>query len=112
MPIHVIITQRALDDMEESATWWRENRSWGEAQRWCNGLERKLRELDDSPRRFPLAVEDAFVPHELPFVPYGLGRRPTHRALFTVDDESSVVRVILVQHVARGGIDPADLEVQ
>jgi plasmid stabilization system protein ParE len=104
---HVIITRRAEREMHDAAHWWASNRSAERANRWLTGLRRKLESLAKSPTRCPLAQENAQFPYELRELRYGVGSRPTHRAVFTIAD--NLVLVVAVRHLAQDQIRPEDV---
>lgn len=109
MTYDVIIAHRAHEDIADATTWWANHRSFEEAERWSDGIYAALESLSQNPRRFPFANEHHRVELELRQLQYGLGRRTTHRAVFTVDDDSAIVHVLLVHHVARADVDPGEL---
>jgi hypothetical protein len=57
--------------------------------------------------RCPLAAEDGQFPLELRELRYGAGRRPTHRAIFSIKDD--LVLVLAVRHLAQDRVQPHDL---
>ena len=103
----VIITRRAEREMQDVARWWAANRSAEQARRWLAGLDEQLRTLADSPMRCPLAAEQAQIPFEIRELHYGLGRRMTHRAVFTIRDDQ--VLVLTIRHGAQDRLQPEDL---
>jgi plasmid stabilization system protein ParE len=107
MTYHVVITQRAERDMSAAVSWWAAERSVEQAKRWLAGLDQELQTLARSPERCPLAAENGQFPHQLRELHYGLSRRPTHRAIFTVADD--LVLVLAVRHGAQDLLRPEDL---
>lgn len=103
----VFITERAERDIDEISTWWAENRSRQQAQRWYNGIAAAIRSLADDPERHSLAYETENYSYELRQLNYGLGRRPTHRVVFTISVD--VVQVLRVRHLAQDLLSPNDL---
>lgn len=65
--------------------------------------------IGDRPLRYPLAWENQFSPEDVRELLFGLGRRPTHRALFVV--RSELVYVFAIRHVAQEPLDPESLDV-
>lgn len=63
--------------------------------------------LAEHPQRCPLSPENSKVEHELRELHYGVGSRPTHRAIFTII--GSEVRVLTVQHGAQDVVHPGEL---
>lgn len=107
MKYPLIVTQRAEYDLLRAAEWWATNRSLSQAQRWLAGFERKLQTLQSSALRCPMAPENNQAPCELREMYFGLARRPTHRAIFTISDDR--ILVLAVRHLAQGWIDPSEL---
>lgn len=103
----VVNTRRAEWDLSTAARWWAENRSPAEADRWLSAIQKKIESLATSPLRCPLAPEHARFSAELRELHFAVGRRPTHRIIFTVADE--LVLVLAVRHVAQDELEPDDL---
>ncbi len=103
----VIITRRAEREMRDGALWWASNRSSVQAGRWLAGFEKKLKSLAHSPTRCPFAIEHEDFPYELRELHYGLRRRTTHRAVFSIADD--LVIVLAVRHAAQDLLRPDDL---
>ena len=106
MTYKVAITDRAFQELDSACKWWSENRSAEQALRWYNGFIRSIRSLADNPESRPFAPENYAFPHEVRELVYGVGRHPTHRALFTI--RSDLVLVLRVRHLAQGEISPDD----
>ena len=107
MSYPVIVDPRAYQQLEEAYKWWAENRSAEQAARWYNGFSARIFALRDNPEQFPLAAEDHAFPNEVRELHYGLGSRPTHRALFTTRPD--MVYVFCIRHVAQKPVTPDDL---
>ena len=107
MAYRVILTRRAERDLQDVARWWAAERSVEQANRWLNGFDEKLRSLSQSPTRCPLAAENADFVCELRELHYGLGRRPTHRAIFSIAED--LVLVLAVRHLAQDRLQPDDI---
>ena len=107
MTLRVILTARAKDALHDSAQWWAEHRSLEQAVRWYDGFLDALDSLREQPNRCPLAREHRRFPYEIRELHYGLGSRPTHRAIFTIRPDA--VLVLTVRHAAQGDIEPGDL---
>ena len=104
----VVLTARAEREMEDSACWWAEHRSAEQASRWLTGLERLL---DTPSARAPgcaLAAEAADFRYELREIHFGIGRRPTHRAVFTIVE--TLVVVLTVRHAGRDRLKPEEFD--
>ncbi len=109
MKREVILLPRAEVQLLEAALWWCENRSPEQAFRWLDGFEAALTALRADLSKLAIAREDAlfdfpFTVHQLT---YGLGYRPSHRAIIEVRD--SVVYVHAIRHLAQDDISPADI---
>lgn len=103
----VIITDPARDQLIASALWWSKNRSAEQAIRWYDGFLDALTTLTDSPNRFGFARENNRLPDEIREFYYGLGSRPTHRAIFRID--GNIVRVLSIRHLAQADLEPDEL---
>lgn len=102
MSVPVLIQPRAKQDLLAAAAWWAEHRSPEQAARWYDGFLAAIESLSENPARHPLARENGKFPYELRELHYGLGRRPTHRAVFTIRSEAVVV--LTVRHTAQRGL--------
>jgi len=98
----VVIRPKAERQLESMARWWAENRSHEQAERWYTGFMKAIRLLSQNASRYPLATEDCEFPFEVRELLYGLGKKPTHRALFTIRPD--MVYVFLIRHHAQGDI--------
>ncbi len=105
----VVITQRAERDIQDAARWWATERSLEQADRWLVRVDEQLRSLSRTPMRCSFAPENGRLPFELRELHCGIGRRPTHRAVFTIADE--LVLVLAVRHRARDRLKPEDLSI-
>ena len=96
--------ERAL---EAGYEWWARHHSPDQATRWFNGFIAALHELGDNPRQWPIAAENDLFPIEIRQMNYGLGNKPTHRAIFTV--RPNMVYVLFVRHLAQEPVTPDHL---
>jgi plasmid stabilization system protein ParE len=103
----LIIDPRARDQLTEAFSWWADHRSSEQAGRWLAGIERAISRLEENADQHPLAAESRRFPEEVRQLNFGLGRRPTHRILFSIRRDS--IYVFSVRHVAQGEIHPDDL---
>jgi len=78
----VFVTDKASGQLFEAAQWWADHRSVEQAKRWFDGFVRAIDSLQDNPERCALARENDDLPEKLRELHYGLGSRPTHRAIF------------------------------
>ena len=84
MKLPVVISPRADDEIQANHDWWAEHRSAAQAGRWYDRLSKVLSELSDSFGIRPIAPESSSQPFEVRELLFGLGRRPSHRVLFTI----------------------------
>jgi plasmid stabilization system protein ParE len=103
----VVLTRRAARELEDAADWWAEHRSPNEAARWYAGFSDAIASLERKPDGFPLAREDGLFPYEIRELHYGLGSRPTHRAVFTIRPD--MVLVLAIRHTAQAELTEEDL---
>ena len=107
MSYRVVLTDRADRELESSAEWWSQNRSPDQAARWYARFSDAIASLRESPERCPLAPENGLFPFEIRELHYGLGSRPTHRAVFTVRPD--MVLVLTIRHAAHATLTENDL---
>ena len=107
MKFSVIILPRAHRQLYEAASWWAQYRSPEQASRWLDGFEQALASLEDNPERCGLAPENDAFPFPLRQLLYGLGKKPTHRAVFEV--RGNEVLVYAIRHVAQRDLIPEDI---
>jgi plasmid stabilization system protein ParE len=101
------LTGKAERQLKAAARWWAANRSAAQAQRWYDGFLRAILSLSQHPDRCPLARENDKFPLELRELNYGLGRRPTHRAVFAIRPKSVIIYAI--RHAAQRDLSVDDL---
>ena len=107
MKSRVVLHDRAKQFLWDARRWWAENRSAEQAEQWNEGFLSALESLDHHPERCPFAPERASFPYEVRELYYGLGDRPTHRALFTIRPE--MVYVLTIRHLSQKPVTPDDL---
>ena len=107
MSYRVILNERAEEQFEAAYLWWLENRSAEQAASWYNGFLNSLHSLGDNPERCGLARENRRFSIQVRELLYGLGRRTTHRPLFTV--RRDVVFVFSIRHVSQQDVSPDDV---
>lgn len=107
MTYRVILTERADRELEHAVDWWAENRSVDQAARWYAGFSDAIASLATDPQRSPLAPENDRFPCELRELHYGLGSRPTHRAVFTIRPD--MVLILTIRHGAQAELEEEDL---
>ena len=93
------ITDIAEQDIQQSYQWWRDNRSPSEAERWYDSIYPAIKTLESMPHRCALAREHEAFADELRQLLFGIGRKATHRILFTIEDQT--VMILRVLHHAQ-----------
>lgn len=106
MKSRIVVRPRAEEQLESAARWWAEHRSEDQAEAWYTGFVKAIKSLHHDAQRCPLAIENEAFPFEVRELRYGLGRRPTHRALFTIRPD--MVYVFLIRHLAQRSITIED----
>lgn len=107
MTYDVVLTRKAERQITSAARWWAKHRSLQQAERWYQGLMHTLNSLAQDPQRCPLAPEHEMLPLPIRQIPYGLGRKPTHRVLFAIRGQRVVVYAF--RHLAQRDIRPENL---
>ncbi len=100
MTYHVIVTQKAKDDLRHYCAVAAEHAP-ETAARWLKRFEEALQTLSTNPTRCPLAPENDLV--DRPIYQFLYGKRAgRYRALFTIEAYR-----VLVLHIRRGAMDKA-----
>ena len=107
MSYKVRLTSIAKLDVSESALWWAKHRSAEQAGLWLEQINAALATLRQNPERFAVAREDQAFPYTLRQMPFGVGKKATHRILYRVRDNKIVV-VYGVRHVKQRDVTPED----
>ena len=107
MSHRVVITEQAEHEMQSAFNWWAEHRSKRQADRWYAGLAKAIGDLSDNPEKHGQSRERDRFAYEIRDLLFGLGRRPTHRAVFAIRGEEVVV--LTVRHVAQQDLSPDDI---
>lgn len=107
MNYRIAFTKQAESQLDEAKQWWSQHRSPEQAARWYSGFSDAIFSLERNPQRCILAAENASFPYEIRELHFGLGSRPTHRAVFTIRPE--IILILAVRHVAQSDIEPDDL---
>ena len=97
MTFSVRITDPAETDIGHAYRWWRDNRSREQADRWYDGIYPAIDTLRTMPLGCSLAHDQDAYDGELRQLLFGIGRRATHRILFTIE-ESTVVILRVLHH--------------
>jgi plasmid stabilization system protein ParE len=101
------ISEPAQADIQSNYDWWRTNRSVEQAERWYRGVYDAIRSLRQNPERCVSAPESDIYPAGLREEHFGIGRRSTHRIVFTI--EEGVVKIVRVRHASQQSLRPDDL---
>jgi plasmid stabilization system protein ParE len=104
----VILTGPAKRDIRAAYEWWKQNRSAEQAERWYEGILDAARSLRNNPQRCASATESDLLAQGVRQLLYGLGRNPTHRLVFAIEDESVII--LRVRHTSQDGLTPDDLQ--
>ena len=107
MKYRITLTHEAQRQLLETSLWWSENRDPEQAVRWLDGFEAAIRELATKPERQPRAYEAEHFDYPLYQLTYGVGRRPTHRAVFRI--RSDLVEVVAIRHLAQDELSEDDI---
>ena len=107
MPLPVFLTARAQRDVEEAYEWWATHRSAEQARRWRDKCVEAIDSLPNKYSQCRLSPESNDSPIELRQFIFGLSRRPTHRAVFTVRPE--MILVLRIQHLAQDNLTLEEL---
>lgn len=102
MKYRVNVLPNAQVEIRRNAYWWSQNRSHEQAKKWTRLLLEKIRTLGNDPLRHAVAEENLRFSVELREVLFGLGRKPTHRIVFTTSDDT--VFIVAVRHVSQDAI--------
>lgn len=83
----VKITASAEADIQQNFTWWRDNRDPDQAAEWYESIYPAIRSLREMPRRCAFAREQDMYSGELRQLHFGIGRKATHRIIFTIEGQ-------------------------
>ena len=108
MKYRVVIHSDAMEDIRRNARWWAEHHSEQQALAWYDHALDSLYNLDQLPERHPVSAENADFTYEIRDLLFGLGSRPSYRAIFTI--QKQVVHVLTVQRSAQDAVRPDDIE--
>ena len=106
MKYPVVLTDRARTELEAAYSWWAENRSREQAEKWYNKFADAIESLADQPERYSLSHESSRFSFPIRDLRFGIGKRPTHRAVFTI--RTDMVLVLVIRHLAQRNITPDD----
>ncbi|NOY42150.1 MAG: type II toxin-antitoxin system RelE/ParE family toxin [Planctomycetes bacterium] len=103
----VFLTEQAHKDVDSACSWWAENRSAKQADRWYQKFVATIDLLRSRPECFAHAQENDNLSVELRQVNFGLGQRLTHRVVYTIRPD--MVLVFRVLHLAQHDLSAEDL---
>ena len=109
MSYQVLITSRAQSQLAAAAQWWAEHRSNEQAARWLAGFEQAIAALCERAEQHGLARENNLyrLPYPVRQLLYGIGKKPTHRAVFEIRGET--VYIVAVRHLAQADLSATEL---
>jgi plasmid stabilization system protein ParE len=103
MKYDVVITSRAQREAQANHDWWAKNRSPEQAARWYDEFLNSAFSLEQNPDRCALAPENDRFPYDIRQLTFGIGRKPTHRLIYTIRPKEVVI--LRVRHLAQQEID-------
>jgi hypothetical protein len=86
MKYEVLIALRAQQEAQANHDWWAEHRSADQATQWYDEFLRATLSLEQNPDRFALAPENGRFPYEIRQLNFGIGRKSTHRLVYTIPE--------------------------
>ena len=107
MSLRVVITDQAEREMQAAFDWWATHRSKRQADRWYAGFAEAVANLSENPERHGQSRERDRFAYEIRDLLFGLGSRPTHRAVFAIRGENVIV--LTVRHLAQRDLSPDDI---
>jgi plasmid stabilization system protein ParE len=110
MAFQVRLTHNAETQIEATYLWFREQNP-PFADQWFRGLMDAIAQLQDKPRRFPLALEQDIFGEEVRQFPYGKGRS-RYRVLFSIVEPTTAeptIYILHIRHAAQSLLTPEDL---
>ena len=109
MTRQVVITGPAERDALANHEWWAEHRSKEQSDRWLEGAYAAMVSLASKAERWPFAVEKDLREEGVRQFLFGIGRRKTHRIVFSIDGDRVVIfRVMGLRQDALGIDDLLD----
>ena len=108
MKYRVVIHEVARDDIRRNACWWADNHSKVQAESWFHNAFDRIESLSALPESYPLAPENDDFPFDMPELHFGVGSRPSYRAVFVI--RGDVVHVLSVRRAAQDRIFLTDIQ--
>jgi plasmid stabilization system protein ParE len=102
----VTVTSQAEREMLDQAFWWADHHSAEQAIVWHDGFQAALESLENQPERHPRCAESKYFSVELRELRYGVSKRPTHRAVFSIGQDE--VMVYTIRHLAQQELREGD----
>ena len=103
----VRITDLAEQDIDANFRWWSDHRSAEQAARWYEAIYPAIHTLSTMPQRCPRTNEEDPSGNELRELLFTIGRRPTHRIVFAIEEDAVII--FRVRHVAQRPLSADDL---
>ena len=103
----VLISDKADQELRKTCAWWSKHRSPDEAERWYDKSVDRLLSLAEDADQQAIAQETHAFSTKVYQVNFGLGRKPTHRALYII--RGSEVIVLRIRHLAQREISEREL---
>ena len=107
MIYEVALTAKAESQLEAAFAWWAEHHSVEQAARWYDRFGQAIISLGKNPQRCPQSPEADDFSFEVRDLYFGLGRKPSHRAVFVIREK--LVLVIAIRHTAQREMTPDDI---
>jgi plasmid stabilization system protein ParE len=105
--LQVELAPKAFAELMAQFDWWRVHRSKRQAERWLEQSFQQIDRLTEAPDSYPVSAEAADLGLSIRDGLIGTSRRPTHRAVFTV--QGDVVKVLTIRSLRQAPITPDDL---
>jgi plasmid stabilization system protein ParE len=102
------LAEQQLDDFVH---WWAEHHSPIQARKWYAAARKAIESLSTKADRCPRSPEDGLASFPLRELAFGVGRRRTHRIVFTFKPNQAVY-ILQIRHLAQDALQPDDLEIE
>lgn len=109
MSLHLRITRQAIEDIDANKSWWEQNRSVEQANEWEEAVFQEIGTLADHASICPPSRENGRkgIAYPLQDKRVGLRKTYTHRAVFTIKDDT--VFVLAVRSTRQRDLEADDL---
>jgi plasmid stabilization system protein ParE len=104
MKYEVVVTATARSQLEAAYERWATNRSASQSARWYSKFLDAIAGLSHDPARCPSSPESDRFPFDVRDLYFGVGSRPTHRAVFSIRGQQ--VLILAIRHLAQDEIQP------